>query len=409
MGIFTLRYMTKFACLGGSCPDTCCGGWEVNVDREHYELLHGKMTSPSERAELDAGTRLVENSVREDRHALVVMREDHTCSFLSGDGLCSLHARYGAELLPNACAIYPRVLAQLDGFLELHGSLSCPEVARMVLTDDDALDMVSGDKALVARKFVAFSIEPKETKDPYDANFQPIRALMMQVLGRTRYPIASRLFFIAWLADKSRDFLRRRAKTFDFARLQKLGSSLQDPKTLASLDKILERTVVDSRFAFEVVREMVRVPPQLFVPRLQALIAELDAVLTAQGCGLSGEADALQRSYRSLPGLAPERAARLDSFIERYVRVEVMKNWFALEPTFIGWYHFLLARAATLRFFIGVLGRAHPDGDFDDIAVRIVYLLARTLDHNKDLAKRAVQSFEARGMSLENATALLRL
>ena len=30
-------YYEKFACIAGACEDTCCAGWEIDLDEETYE------------------------------------------------------------------------------------------------------------------------------------------------------------------------------------------------------------------------------------------------------------------------------------------------------------------------------------------------------------------------------------
>src|SRR5215468_475669 len=111
--------MTRFACLGGACPDTCCAEWELAVDREHYDRLRERMGDD----EIDAAMRRVEERPREDRYALMVLGDDRRCRFLDADRLCTLQLRHGAELLPHACAIYPRILGRSGERLELYGSL----------------------------------------------------------------------------------------------------------------------------------------------------------------------------------------------------------------------------------------------------------------------------------------------
>ena len=37
-------YYSQFHCIGGSCPDSCCIGWEVDIDEEtcdYYKSLKG--------------------------------------------------------------------------------------------------------------------------------------------------------------------------------------------------------------------------------------------------------------------------------------------------------------------------------------------------------------------------------
>ena len=29
-------YYRQFTCIGGECPDTCCAGWEIDIDEDSY-------------------------------------------------------------------------------------------------------------------------------------------------------------------------------------------------------------------------------------------------------------------------------------------------------------------------------------------------------------------------------------
>ena len=31
------RYMEQFRCAGGSCPENCCTGWTVAIDKASYQ------------------------------------------------------------------------------------------------------------------------------------------------------------------------------------------------------------------------------------------------------------------------------------------------------------------------------------------------------------------------------------
>ena len=30
-------YYEKFSCIAGACEDTCCAGWEIDIDDKSYE------------------------------------------------------------------------------------------------------------------------------------------------------------------------------------------------------------------------------------------------------------------------------------------------------------------------------------------------------------------------------------
>ena len=37
MKIVTPDYYKNFKCIAGECTDTCCAGWDVDVDKESYK------------------------------------------------------------------------------------------------------------------------------------------------------------------------------------------------------------------------------------------------------------------------------------------------------------------------------------------------------------------------------------
>ena len=37
VNIFMPKYMADFKCIAGECKDTCCAGWDINIDKKSYE------------------------------------------------------------------------------------------------------------------------------------------------------------------------------------------------------------------------------------------------------------------------------------------------------------------------------------------------------------------------------------
>ncbi|MGB8454189.1 MAG: hypothetical protein WCD89_17895 [Anaerocolumna sp.] len=38
MKILKPHYYDEFTCIGGECPDTCCAGWNIEVDKKSAEI-----------------------------------------------------------------------------------------------------------------------------------------------------------------------------------------------------------------------------------------------------------------------------------------------------------------------------------------------------------------------------------
>ena len=143
-GYIAPRYAARFRCIGAECEETCCSGWEVPVDEEHYTRLEQKMQGTSqEREEFRSGFASPPTSVDgKGKHALIVLKEDGGCHFLSEDWLCSLQKRYGGDVLSDTCATYPRQVKLVGERIELTAKVSCPEVARLLLLVPDACEVV---------------------------------------------------------------------------------------------------------------------------------------------------------------------------------------------------------------------------------------------------------------------------
>jgi lysine-N-methylase len=133
------RYMQTFRCVGDACPENCCTGWTVTVDKPTFQQYRSVKIEPL--------ASLLREQVRRSSngpaYATIRMRaEDEACPFLDAQRLCQIHGGLGEQALSRTCKDYPRQYSSDAGALGLHATLSCPEAARLALTDPAALDPV---------------------------------------------------------------------------------------------------------------------------------------------------------------------------------------------------------------------------------------------------------------------------
>lgn len=135
------RYVTRFNCLGGACPDTCCSGWNIFVDQASHNAYAGCQHS-SMSAQFKQHLKPADQATVD--HASTILRDETTggCPFLS-DGWCGIQSTLGEAWLSDVCASYPRLNLRLGDLLFQSMSLSCPEAARLALTEPDAFDFVA--------------------------------------------------------------------------------------------------------------------------------------------------------------------------------------------------------------------------------------------------------------------------
>src|ERR1043165_3275808 len=105
--------VARFSCLGADCPDTCCGGWGMQLTQETLEKY--KQEAPEL---VDAVT---------SGEAELIMRRDpvtDTCVKFE-QGWCSIHRDYGDAFLGDACHFFPRITRALGATILTTATLSC--------------------------------------------------------------------------------------------------------------------------------------------------------------------------------------------------------------------------------------------------------------------------------------------
>lgn len=121
------EYCFKFHCIAGDCSDSCCIGWEIDIDSKTAELYNNTGG--------EFGERLRKNISR----GRFVLDSRERCPFLNDRNLCDIIINLGEESLCQICTDHPRYYEWFDGLKEGGIGLCCEEAARLVLTDIDPL------------------------------------------------------------------------------------------------------------------------------------------------------------------------------------------------------------------------------------------------------------------------------
>lgn len=130
MLIRTPDYYDKFKCIAGACTDTCCAGWQVDVDDasfEYYKSVPGAIGDRL-RSVMIEGRKGAEGRFR--------IRDDGRCPFLNNENLCDLYAELGEDSLCVTCSMYPRYTCEFGNLRETGIALSCKTAAELILKDD---------------------------------------------------------------------------------------------------------------------------------------------------------------------------------------------------------------------------------------------------------------------------------
>lgn len=119
------EYYDEFSCIASRCKDSCCAGWEIDIDDESYEYYRS--------VEGTFGDRLRESMfVAEDGGYRFKLKGSKRCAMLNDNNLCDLYTALGEEALCEVCTEYPRFSLVYGQVEQKALSLSCEEVGRIL-------------------------------------------------------------------------------------------------------------------------------------------------------------------------------------------------------------------------------------------------------------------------------------
>ncbi|MBQ7957175.1 MAG: flagellin lysine-N-methylase [Clostridia bacterium] len=127
---FVPSYFEKFRCIAGKCPDTCCIGWEVDIDdetAEKYSALSGQLSDKIKK----------HLTVDETGCNIFTLCDKDRCPFLDKNNLCEIFLGAGENYLSKTCTLFPRFFDNFGNFREMGLGFGCPEAARIILEDEE--------------------------------------------------------------------------------------------------------------------------------------------------------------------------------------------------------------------------------------------------------------------------------
>jgi lysine-N-methylase len=123
----TPDFYDEFRCIAGECKDSCCIGWELDIDDETFGLYKNAKGEFGERLR----AHMQEGDESTDECNTFVLNGKR-CPFLNDKNLCDIYINLGEKSLCEVCTEYPRFAVEYDNVLEKSMALSCEEVGRLL-------------------------------------------------------------------------------------------------------------------------------------------------------------------------------------------------------------------------------------------------------------------------------------
>lgn len=196
-------YYKEFHCTADKCEDTCCAGWQIVIDEQsmaRYKKVRGDFMWRMLRS-----VDWMNGVFRQDK--------EKRCAFLNEQNLCDLYTACGEKSLCKTCKLYPRHIEEFEGVREITLSISCPEVARILMVKKDPVTFFSYEKE---------GEEEYEDFDPFLFSIlEDARKAMIEILQNRELPIRKRVLLVLGMAHDMQGRVNRQEMFDCFSVIEK--------------------------------------------------------------------------------------------------------------------------------------------------------------------------------------------
>ncbi|MGM8287081.1 flagellin lysine-N-methylase [Clostridium perfringens] len=191
---FIPKYMNDFKCIGPNCIDTCCAGWDINIDENTFkkyesdkgnlkELINGKYLKNSESGD-------------SFNYGFMKITKDNKCPFLNENLLCEIHGKCGEENLSITCRRYPRVFNIIDDIYEKSGLPSCEEICSKAFLNKEKMEFIEIEEELPEDSIEIRRVIDTDAfigSDNLIQYFWDIRVISINIMQNRNFSIEERL------------------------------------------------------------------------------------------------------------------------------------------------------------------------------------------------------------------------
>jgi len=184
-------YYKTFQCIADKCENTCCAGWQIVIDNKtlnKYKKIKGDF-----RKRMFRSVDWFQGTFKQDK--------DKRCAFLNERNLCDLYLNQGEEGFCKTCREYPRHTEEFEGVREITLSISCPEVARILMNRMEPVSFISYERE---------GDEEFEDFDPFLFSIlEDARKEMISILQNRNLTIEERVLLVLGMAHDMQGRMNR--------------------------------------------------------------------------------------------------------------------------------------------------------------------------------------------------------
>lgn len=399
------QYINDFKCIGSICPDTCCAGWRVDVDRGTYKKYRN-CTHPKLKTLLAKKVTRNRSNPSDRKYAKIKLENNLLCPFLNEDKLCEIQKELGEAYLSDTCAVYPRTANVVNGTLEIAATTSCPEVARLALLNPQKMEFDEiwhdGSRIKVDRVIDTHVVTAANNSLRY---FWELRIFTIGLLQNRDYELWERLIILGLFYQKVQDYIDQN-KSREIAPLIASYTNLVSQKVYKTyMQDIPNKDDVQLRLLWELAEERLvqGISNANYLHQFKRFL---------QGLGLIGEVkkEQVAQRYKEVHAsnyhpYMEKREYILENYLVNYVFRKLFP--FNSEARLFDDYVMLVIHYALIKMhLIGLAGFYKEDLNEEQI-LSLIWSFSKVVEHNHTYLKRVYDLLSINGFTTMAYMAIL--
>ncbi len=395
-------YFEEFQCVGGTCEDSCCIGWDIEIDKKTFKLYHKVKDEYMKKMFQKNVHNNCEFTNPDIDYGKIKLKNTKRCPFLDENNYCIIYTNLGEDYLSNVCTHFPRILNKIDDIYEISLDVACPEAARIILNKREGIKIQECNKKF--DKYIMSGIldtEDEEFEETYIKYFKEIREFSMEIMKNREYTLSQRFYILGNFLEAVEEETGE-----DINKVPEFIHNFSIEESLRYYEKNDMNYILQISFMNNIVKSLrilEEIDSETFKEHTRKLI---------EGFNISNENDLVENSMEYIKAYNEynERYIELNSYMfENHIVNFMYNNLFPFSESdfmFDG-YIMLLIRYSLMKFYL-VGNYLYNKTDSGEKIVKFIQVFSKAFEHDKNYRSEIMDFIKDNGFdNMEFAKTLL--
>ncbi|MGE7672178.1 flagellin lysine-N-methylase [Lysinibacillus sp. NPDC094403] len=383
------EYYKKFSCIGAACEDTCCAGWNVNVDKATFQKYRNIRKSEL-KEELKQNITRERSNPSDYSYGKIKMDEKNRCTMLTEDGWCKIHAELGEEYLCHTCSVYPRAYNAVESRIEKSLTISCPEAARLILLDEEGIGFIIDEEQFNTSGLIIGNVPSNEQKYFWD-----LRLFTIDILQNRKQYLEDRLIVLGMFIHKLCEIPKEEWSTQLQPLMHRYKNILEDNGQIELVKNLPQNLAFQMNMAKDLIKY--RLTGGVSSQRYLECLNDMQMALNLNDKSNIDESKELYKKHYD--NYYSPFMKNHEYILENYTVNYVFRNLFpSNQPNMFESYVMLILNISMIKLhLIGMAGQ-HKELTIEQV-IKLIQSYSKTIEHHSDYLQNVRKMLQESGYS----------